>query len=495
MKVLLMNPNKWGRGITHIWIPSHASILKSRGHEVELFDCTFYKDWTVNEVAYNTANQQYKPTNYFDYVTYHTGILDDLKQKLKVYQPDIVFWSAISSHIHGEGEYVNIQYGYELLKAAGSKNWILITGGLQATADPTLVLQKMPEIDYLIQGESELVLADFADNFESIGPRNQLFGLSYRNPEGDVQINPPQPIIHDLDVIPPYDYSVFSEQTLFRPYNGEIIKAIDYELSRGCVYSCKYCVETVIQSYYGFQETNSRGTIKNARKYLRNKSAERIFREMMSLHQDLGIQLFRCQDTNFLTILPQTLNTLAALMDEEDPDFFLYIETRPEGINHSSVNLLKRLHVDGVGMGVELSEQSFREDKLRRFADQSSIINAFRLLRQVGIKRTAYNIIGVPDQTEASVIETIKFNQLLDPDNITVAFYSPYLGTSQQKTSQELGYFDEYELDVDGQIRTLSRHSLLTPQLLEFYKANFTALVRNGLSDLEVRKREHGILK
>ena len=27
-RVLLINPNKWGRGITHIWIPTHASILK-----------------------------------------------------------------------------------------------------------------------------------------------------------------------------------------------------------------------------------------------------------------------------------------------------------------------------------------------------------------------------------------------------------------------------------------------------------------------------------
>ena len=36
-KVLLINPNKWGRGITHIWIASHAGILKRNNHKVELF--------------------------------------------------------------------------------------------------------------------------------------------------------------------------------------------------------------------------------------------------------------------------------------------------------------------------------------------------------------------------------------------------------------------------------------------------------------------------
>ena len=41
-RVLLINPNKWGRGITHIWIPTHASILKKAGHEVKLFDCSCF---------------------------------------------------------------------------------------------------------------------------------------------------------------------------------------------------------------------------------------------------------------------------------------------------------------------------------------------------------------------------------------------------------------------------------------------------------------------
>ena len=48
-KILLLNPNKWGRGITSIWIPGHAAILKDRNHQVRLFDSTFYKNWTDDE--------------------------------------------------------------------------------------------------------------------------------------------------------------------------------------------------------------------------------------------------------------------------------------------------------------------------------------------------------------------------------------------------------------------------------------------------------------
>ena len=80
-KILLIQPNRWGRGITSIWIPSHAGILKSRNHDVKLFDCTFYKNWTENEVDFNTQNQQYQPTEYSKLVKYNDSDIFDEFQK------------------------------------------------------------------------------------------------------------------------------------------------------------------------------------------------------------------------------------------------------------------------------------------------------------------------------------------------------------------------------------------------------------------------------
>ena len=81
-KILLINPNKWGRGVTSIWIASHSALLKENGHEVDLFDATFYSQWTVDEVSYNTDNEQYLPTDYHGYVNFkETPILDDLQKK------------------------------------------------------------------------------------------------------------------------------------------------------------------------------------------------------------------------------------------------------------------------------------------------------------------------------------------------------------------------------------------------------------------------------
>ena len=91
--------------------------------------------------------------------------------------------------------------------------------------------------------------------------------------------------------------------------------------------------------------------------------------------------------------------------------------------------MLEQLNVDGVGMGIEISSDSFKNNHLDRFCDTQAIKLAFKLLKEKNIKRTSYNVIGFPNQTEDDIKSTINFNAELNPDNITVAFYSPYIGT------------------------------------------------------------------
>jgi radical SAM superfamily enzyme YgiQ (UPF0313 family) len=103
----------------------------------------------------------------------------------------------------------------------------------------------------------------------------------------------------------------------------------------------------------------------------------------------------------------------------------------------------------------------------------------FKLLKENNIKRTSYNIIGLPDQDENSILETIEFNKFINPDNITVAFYTPYHGTPEQKKSFNKRYFSDYEKNLDAQLRSLSKGNLLNIEKLNYYKKNFISLVRN----------------
>jgi anaerobic magnesium-protoporphyrin IX monomethyl ester cyclase len=428
-------------------------------------------------VDYNTENAQYRPTEYSKFVHYsNENIVEKLQEKIDEFKPDVIFWSAISSHIHGEGEYVNIQYGYELVNSISS-DALKITAGLQPTAIGKDIFEVFSNVDIFIRGESEFVLLDIVQKLEKSKSINDVRGILYKDKSGDIIETPKQEIISNMDLIPYYDYSIFQKQIFWRPYNGSVIRAVDYELSRGCIYTCSYCVETTIQRYYGFNERGKRGALNNAKNYLRTKSAQRIYDELRILSEEYKVNLVRCQDTNFLTINRIVLNQLADLMEANPLDIKLYIETRAEGINEGAINLLNRLNVDGIGMGVELSSQLFREDYLHRFADQKRIIDAFKMLKKANIKRTAYNIIGLPDQSEESIKETIEFNQLISPDNVTVAFFSPYLGTDEEVKGRRMGYSDQYELEVDGQLRSVTSNSNITNDKLNYYKNNFAKLV------------------
>lgn len=329
-RILLVQPNKWGRGITSIWIPSHTAALRGAGHVVKLFDCTFYKEWSLNETDYNTENKQYLPTDYTKFIKFkENDIFEDLQNVINIFKPEIIFWSALSSHIHGEGEYVNIQYGYELIKKVKT-NAIMITGGLQPTASPETMFEKFPSVNYFVRGESELVLVELVNTISNKEKFESIRGLVKKN-DSKAIVNPPQQIISDMDIIPPYDYSVFDDQVFYRSYNGKVLRGVDFELSRGCVYACSYCVETTIQRYYGFTEVTGLGVLKNAASYLRNKSAIRVFEEIKKIHEQFDVTLIRCQDTNFLTIDNSMLNQLASLLERSNLPVMLYIETQQKG--------------------------------------------------------------------------------------------------------------------------------------------------------------------
>jgi hypothetical protein len=120
-------------------------------------------------------------------------------------------------------------------------------------------------------------------------------------------------------------------------------------------------------------------------------------------------------------------------------------------------------------------------DKSLNAKEKMTIINEFNLwLKENNIKRTAYNIIGLPNQDENSILKTIQFNKILNPDNITVAYYSPFYGTKSQKKGNELGLFESYEDDVDSALRSKSKAGDVLPiSRLDYYKKQFVSLVRN----------------
>ena len=130
-------------------------------------------------------------------------------------------------------------------------------------------------------------------------------------------------------------------------------------------------------------------------------------------------------------------------------------------------------------MGVETAAEDYREGDLDRFSSYEKIVRAFKLLKEAGIKRTSYNILGMPGQSENDILATIEFNKLINPDNITVSYYSPYMGTKTALKGSESNEYKDNSSLSDAQLRSNTFSQNLDKNKLDYYKNNFNSLCRS----------------
>ena len=437
MRVLLLNPNSWGRAFTPIGLATVSALLKNRGHSANLFDTTFYDDWEINEQAEGEKYLSYKYTDLSKYgVEFIKGDkVEDLKQTIAEYRPDLIITSILSSHLQGEGEYNMYFYGRELLKKIGVKGIPVLVGGIVPSVMPDEVIND-GVVDIVCRGECEEAIAELVDKMERKEDITAIRNLWVKK-EGKIYKNDVRPLGQDLDHLPYMDLSIFDDKNFFRPFMGKVYRAIDAELSRGCYYRCNYCVETAVQDLYGYEESKS-GIVIDDKGYHREKSVNRILSEFKQLKEEYNIEFIRFQDTKFLSMKYEKLKELSERYPAEVGLPF-YIETRPEDLTKKNTMLLKVMGCVGVGMGLEEGDGSLRKNMLNRTSVDKVVIQACGNLRSLGIRATTYNVIGFPGETRSDIMETIELNRRANPSSMTIAFYSPYVGTPLYGLSRDKG--------------------------------------------------------
>lgn len=112
----------------------------------------------------------------------------------------------------------------------------IILGGPEVSFDAAEVIAEHTYIDYIVVGEGEKVLAELLGQFLKCPDHlpQAIKGLVYRN--GDEVVHSKQQIMPVLDEIPfPYTEADIVELSE---------KIIYYESSRGCPFSCQYCLSS-----------------------------------------------------------------------------------------------------------------------------------------------------------------------------------------------------------------------------------------------------------
>ena len=184
------------------------------------------------------------------------------------------------------------------------------------------------------------------------------------------------------------------------------------ETSRGCPYTCDFCVAPVHQGHK-----------------FRERSAAALVDEIERSYRELGVEFFYLWgDTVTLNV-----KSFTAFCDElisRKLPIQWFGNARADNLTDPAfVHRLKRAGCWMLALGIESESEDIRKDMVKRL-ERQKIQTAFRNMRDAGIKSFAFFIYGYPGETVQTMELTTKYAIDLDPDFANFYPAVPYPGTA-----------------------------------------------------------------
>lgn len=206
----------------------------------------------------------------------------------------------------------NKEYIVEIVKELKKvlPNVEIVLGGPEVSYKWEKFMEEMPEVDALLLGEGEKVFLNFLTKKD-----DKVLGVVSRK-NGEIIFNGVEPIIENLDIVPfPYDDWELEDRT----------KIFYYESSRGCPFSCSYCLSSIDKTvrYYSLERVKQdlKRFLDSPIKLLKfvdrtfNLKKERYmeiwkfllenYREGITFHFEINANIFDDETLDFLEKVPK----------------------------------------------------------------------------------------------------------------------------------------------------------------------------------------------
>jgi radical SAM superfamily enzyme YgiQ (UPF0313 family) len=283
----------------------------------------------------------------------------------------------------------------------------LVSFGPHASTAPEASMQRAAAVDAMLVGEPEDGLLAVAA-LGSVDAFDQVPNLTFRRDGAIVPHRAHGSFTGFLDA--PYpawdllDLSVYSLPVVNKSY-------VLVETSRGCPYSCDFCVAPIHQGHK-----------------FREKSAKTLVDEIERGYRDFGLTFFYLWGDT-VTLNVKSFSAFCEELIARNLPIQWFGNARADNLTDPA--FVKRLRQAGcwmLALGIETESEETRKDMMKRLEGQK-IRAALTNMRAAGIRSFAFFIMGYPGDTPASLDRTVEYAIGLDPDFANFYPAVPYPGT------------------------------------------------------------------
>lgn len=283
-------------------------------------------------------------------------------------------------------------------------------GGPEVSFNAVQVLSDNVNVDYVMCGEGEEILKQFLDNYhEGKLQRKDINGLVYRE-DGQIKVNPMMKPV-DISDIP----------FVYRDMKDFENKIIYYETSRGCPFSCSYCLSSIDKK---IRFRNLDLVKEELRFFIDNKTSQVKFVDRtFNCNPKHAMEIWRYIKENDNGITNFHFEIAADLMTEEELE--LISDMRPGLIQ------------------LEIGVQSVNEETLQaihRKTDIGKIESITGRIRQnKNIHQHLDLIAGLPYEDYSSFKNSFNTVYAMKPDQLQLGFLKVLNGAGISEEAKEYG--------------------------------------------------------
>jgi radical SAM superfamily enzyme YgiQ (UPF0313 family) len=301
----------------------------------------------------------------------------------------------------------------------------LVSFGPHASTVPAVSMARVPDVDGMIVGEPEdAILALAAGTGFTAELLGSIPALTWRRADG---VGAARTIVphaakgtfagFQTMPFPAWDLVPLEHYTL--PLEGK--PYIIVETSRGCPYSCDFCVAPIHQGHK-----------------FRERDPKVIVDEIERAKRELGVSHFYLWGDT-VTLNAKTFSRFCDELIARNLGVHWFGNARADNLTDPAfVDRLRKSGCWMLAMGIESASPETRKDMVKRL-EEEKVRAAFTNLRASGIKSFAFFIFGYPGETPTALEQTTAYAIDLDPDFANFYPAVPYPGTELYEKAKRDG--------------------------------------------------------